>query len=131
MPKGLAVPVGVGQNGGAELVEGDANDAKIIKLALGSDDNENAFQQGIGLGDGMVFDVADQTVRPKVVRRVIEIFRVFEAQQRYILEQGTIKWEQIEGSGETTLSFMYLQIESDSPKEFRQTFSGSRTSTQT
>lgn len=130
MPKGLAMPVGVGQDGGMRLAEGDDNDAKIIKLALGSDDNENAFQQNIGLGDGMVFDIADPTTRPRVTRRLIEVFRRFEAQQRYILRPNTIRWEQEDG--ETVLSFLYVQVESDEEKPFRQAYSkANRTSRQT
>lgn len=120
MPTGLAVPVGVGQDGGARLSTGDENDSKIIRLALGSDDNENAFQQNIGLGDRMVFDIADSVARSKITRRLLELFRSFEAQQRYILRQNTIQWT--EGEGEITLSFMYVQVESDQEKEFREVF---------
>jgi hypothetical protein len=123
MPTGLAVPVGVGQDGGARLADGDGNDAKIILLALGSDDNENAFQQNIGLGEGMVFDIADPTSRSRITRRLVEIFRRFEAQQRYILRTNTIQWTQDSNNQTTYLSFLYVQVESDQEKEFRQQFS--------
>lgn len=122
MPTGLRIPVGVDPGGGAALVSGDANDAKTIRAALGSDDNENAFQQGIGLGDGMIFDIADGKTRNVIERRVIDIFRRFEAQKRYILRRGTINW--VEDSAEQTfeMSFKYVNLESDEEQLFRQQF---------
>lgn len=124
MATGLRIPVGVSQGGGASLSSGDENDSKIIRLALGSDDNENAFQQRFGMGDAMIFDISEPTTKSKVVRKLIEIFRRFEAQQRYILRQNTIRWEEGEaGSGEIILFFKYVQIESDQEKEFRQSYS--------
>jgi hypothetical protein len=122
MPKGLAIPVGVNPSGGARLVEGDDNDVKIIKLALGSDENENAFQQNIGLGKGMVFEISDETLRARVQRRLVEVFRRFEAQKRYILRTSTIKWEENPATGDLTLSFKFVNLESDDEKDFRQAF---------
>ena len=123
MPTGLAVPMRASQSGGMALVDGDTNDSKIIRCALGSDDNENAFQQNIGMGEEMVFDIADPSSRSRITRRLVEIFRRFEAQQRYILRPNTIQWEQDSTNQVTTLSFLYLQIESDQEQEFRQQFS--------
>jgi hypothetical protein len=123
MPTGLRIPVGVSQSGGAALVDGDENDRKIIRLALGSDDNENAFQQNIGMGDGMIFGLSDATSRAAINRRLIDIFRTFEAQQRYILKPETIQWTQNPDTQEMELSFQYLQIESDQVKDFSLGFS--------
>lgn len=123
MPKGFSIPVKVNQNGGIALSDSDENDAKTIKLALGADDNENAFQQNIGLGEGMVFSISDTTSRAKIVRRLIEIFRRFQAQQRFILRENTIRWEQDSNNQVSILSFKYVQIESDQEKEFRLQYS--------
>lgn len=123
MPTGLRVPVGANPGGGAALVDSDDNDNKIISLALGSCDNENAFQQDIGIGDNMVFDVSDTTLRAKIIRRLNGIFKDFEQQKRYRLVKDTIKWE--EGDGELSLSFKYLNLESDEPKDFNQKFTQS------
>lgn len=122
MPTGLSIPIGVAHGGGLRLSDSDDNDAKVIKLALGSDDNANAFQQNIGMGEGMIFDIDDPTSRARIVRRLVDIFRRFEAQQRYILRPSTIRWDK--GEEQTTvLSFLYVQIESDSEKQFRQQYS--------
>jgi hypothetical protein len=118
--------VGANPGGGAALVTGDENDMKTIRVALGSDDNENAFQQGIGLGDGMVFEIADPTTRNLIERRVVDIFRRFEAQKRYILRQGTIKWQEDSANQQFIMSFKYLNVESDEDKMFRQQFNRQR-----
>lgn len=118
MPRGLALPVRVAPWGGVALVEGDDNDFKIISLALGSDDSENAFQQDIGLGESMIFDVSDPQLRGRIVGKIRNIFRRFETQKRYRLLGETMRW--VPGAeGELILEFKYINLESDE----RQTFS--------
>lgn len=122
MPTGLAVPVGVNSRGGAALVNGNENDAKIIKLALADVTNENAFQQGIGPGVDMIFDINDVTSRARIQSRVEAVFRRFEAQQRYKLVDETLSWSS-EG-GEMTMEFKYVSLEADEERLFRQQYSG-------
>lgn len=121
MPTGIAVPVRVSVGGGMRLVDGDENDQKTIAMALGSDDNENAFQQDIGLGDFMVFSVHDPEIRGKVMNRIRTIFKKFEAQKRFKLFPNTVRWLTDDESGEMTLQFKYLSIESDEEKVFSRT----------
>lgn len=125
MPRGFAMPVRVAPWGGLLLVEGDENDAKIISLALASDDNENAFQQDIGLGEAMVFDISDAQLRGGIMGRVRSIFRRFEAQKRYRLLSETLRWT--EGDGELTLTFKYHNLESDEIKDFSKTYTNGET----
>lgn len=122
MPTGLAVPMGPNNGGGAKIVSGDANDDKIIRLALGADDNENAFQQNIGLGEAQIFGLADQTTQAQVLRRLFEVFRRFKAQKRFVLAENTIKWEQDSATQELILTFDYVPVESTEPKTFSQNF---------
>lgn len=126
---GLAIPVGVNTSGGARLVSGDANNDKVIRLALGDDDNENAFQQNVGLGAGMIFGISDQTQQAKITRRLFEIFRRFEAQKRFILQRNTIKWSSDPTNQTMTLQFKYVDIESEVVKDFDQNFAVSTGST--
>jgi hypothetical protein len=126
MPKGLAVPVRVGPHGGAVTVEGSENDTKIIKTALGSDDNENAFQQNIGLGLDMIFDSNDAFSRIRIVARLQTIFERFEAQRRYKLREETLRWEEREGTGELVLTFFYTNLESDQEVEFQRSFTSAQ-----
>ena len=116
MAVGLALPVGVTTSGGAKLVGGDENDRKIITLALGSGWSENAFQQEIALGQDMIFQINDPTVRAMIKRRLITIFRDFQAQNRYRLLLNTLKWT--EGNQELTLEFKYANLEADEVKDY-------------
>lgn len=122
MPRGLALPVRVAPWGGVLLIEGDDNDSKIISLALGSDDNENAFQQDIGLGESMIFDVDDPQLRGRVVAKIRNIFRRFEAQKRYRMLGETLRWLPGAQQGEMILEFKYINLESDEPKTFSRAY---------
>lgn len=122
MATGIAVPVGVNEAGGVRLSTGSENSDKIVKLALASDENENAFQQNIGLGIGMIFDINDPTLRARIMGRIFDVFRRFEAQRRYRLRQNTIRWEENPAEQELILTFQYVDLEADDERLFRQDY---------
>jgi hypothetical protein len=123
MPKGLKVPMSVNVYGGLSTIEGDENDAQVIKLSLLDGENENAFQQDITLGIDMIFDIADPMMRSKVKNRIVRIFDIFESRKRFKLLENTIKWDESRTrQGEMILSFRYLNLESDEPKTYEQKF---------
>ncbi len=119
MPSGLSVPLRVGPSGRTRISTGEEQDRKIIMLALGDDDNENAYMQGIGLGAAMVFDVADPSLRAKVKIRLRAIFARFEQQKRFRLMEETIAWTE-PVDGEIELSFRYINLETDEPSTYAQ-----------
>ena len=123
MPSGLRLPIGVNKSGGMAVVNGDSNDQKLIAVALGDDDNENAFQQSIGLGIGMVFDINDPFIRGGITRKLKEIFELFQAQKRFKLLTDTIEWKTDSETQEMILQFRYLNLESDEEGEFTKVFS--------
>lgn len=129
MPTGLAMPVGVGPDGGARLSEGDENDDKVIRLALGDDANENAFQQNIGVGADMVFGQSDELLQASIMRRIGEVFRRFEAAKRYTLKRETIVWSRDSNTQELILQFKYLSLESEREQTFREAFSAASSNT--
>ena len=120
--KGLDIPVGVNSSGSAATLTGDEQDKKIISLALGSDENENAFQQDIGLGNLAIFKSNDQRTRTEVIRRIKVIFEFFESQHRFKLIEDSITWEEGSSNGEMVLEFYYLNIESDELTPFQRTY---------
>ena len=124
MPKGLKIPVGVDVHGGAAMLDGDQMNTQDIKTALSDCDNENAFQQEVGLGSGMIFDVDDNTIRARIMRKVEAIFSKFEREIRFRLLRHTIEWTS--GDGELNLEFQYLDIESDETNTFAKTFATTR-----
>jgi hypothetical protein len=125
MPVGLRVPVGVSPSGGASLVDKEDENRKIIKLALSSCYNENAFQQDIGLGEECVFDLSDTALRAKIQRRLTKIFAEFTIQKRFKLITNSIKWSEDATSQELTLDFRYYDMEADEEKAISQSYSAS------
>ena len=122
MSKGLKVPVQVDARGRTIVIDKDEQASKIIKLSLGDNDNDNAFQQSIGLGLGHVFDVANPGFRAQVLSKLFQIFRDFEEVDLFRLERNSIKWSGALNSGQQTLEFRYINLESDEPETFSQTF---------
>lgn len=124
MAKGLRIPVGVDSRGGTAWVEGEDNDFKTIMTALADCENENAFQQGIGLGADMIFDLEDQAIRAQIMSRLESIFAAFEAERRYKLVEESVEWSTIPDAGELVLTFRYFNMETDEEQEFTRRFVG-------
>ena len=103
-------------------MEGDLNDSKIVKLGLGDDENYNAYQQDIGMGVSMVFDVLDVGQRARLMQRLKGLFARWEAQKRYKLRGNTVKWQEDSENGELILSFKYVSLEADEERDFRRSF---------
>lgn len=120
--RGLRIPVGVTRQGRAWTLTGDPQDQKIINTALSSNDNLNAFQQDPGLGEDMVFDLADPVVRGKIMARLRAVFNDFEIQNRYRLLEDTIVWEEFPESGDLDVRFKYHNLETDDRKDFEKGF---------
>ena len=122
MPVGLKLPLQLSSTGGFALVDSDENDFKIIKTALLSDENENAFQQSIGFGHGMIFGLNDSVLRSSLNSKLRIIFRRFEVQKRYKLLPGTVKWSQDLENHNLVLEFRFISLESDEEKTFTNSF---------
>ncbi len=121
MPRGLAIPVRTNPNGGLALTDGDEQDHKIISLALGSGESENAFQDS-GLRESMIFDVQDDQSRSRIVARLHVVFDAFERLRRFKLRPQTIEWE--EDGGQLELRFKYVSLEANEERDFRSNFRG-------
>jgi hypothetical protein len=125
MAKGLRVPVGVDNKGGSMTVEGDDDLLKVIMLALSDNDNENAFQQDIGLSQDAVFAIARPDFRARVLTQLFRIFAIFERFKLAKLNRASLAWERT-SEGEQTLSFEFVNLESDTTITFRRAFTGGR-----
>lgn len=120
MPRGMKLPVGVDPTGRAAMIDGEEENQKIIFSALSDCDNDNAFQQEIGIGTDMVFDVNDSRARARILSKLVDIFRRFEKLHRFKLRTESIRWTAMEG--ELKLSFVYHDLESDEELPFARTF---------
>lgn len=121
MKSGLAIPVGVDGTGGAAWADSSENDIKTISLAISDGDNENAFQQNLGLDSSIVFSVMDFAFQANVVQKIREIFVQFERDDRYKLLPETINWKQ-EKEGELILEFSFRNLETDEVTTFSKTY---------
>jgi len=125
MPKGLAIPIRATPHGGIQTVEGSANDDKIIRAALGPDENDNAFQQDIGLGQRMIFGIADDALRGGIMERLRLVFERFRRQRRYDLIRSSVRFyapgdpEGTGKEGEMVLEFRYLSLEANEERLFK------------
>lgn len=119
MATGLRIPVGVHAGGGAALETGDPQNNKVIKLALGDTDNENAFQQDISMDAFMIFAVDGPEIQSRVIRRVRRIFEDFRRVDRFKLVEGSITLDKGD-DGELILEFKYINLESDEEKTYRE-----------
>lgn len=120
--KGLQIPVGVGPTGRTVIVSDDAQSKKIIRIALSDGENDNAFQQNITLGEGHVFAVNSPRDRAIVLSRLLRIFADFQDRDLYKLQRETIRWEKGPAAGEQTLSFKYIDLETDKVQDFSRTY---------
>jgi hypothetical protein len=121
--KGLTIPVGVNNRGGALLSDGDEQADKIIRLALHDGDNDNAYQQEVSLGIDMIYDVNGPSAQGQIVYRIIRIFQEFEKNELFKLVQDSIKWTELPETQELELEFKYINLESDEPSSFSRRYS--------
>ena len=122
MPKGLDLPIRVSPRGGVLLSEGSENDNKIVLLALGETDNDNAFQQDIGLGASMIFRNNDIALRGIVLAKVRSIFDKFKRELRYELVENSLRWTSVK-EGEAILELRYISKEANEVRLLQVPFS--------
>lgn len=122
MAKGLKIPVQVDNKGGSLVVEGDEYSRQVLFTGLAGHDNVNAFQQGTGLGEGMIFGLTDTSTRASVLRRLRELFDVWEAERLYRLMSETIRWSKDSQRGELILDFKYVNLETNRVIDFSKRF---------
>jgi hypothetical protein len=128
MARGLKIPFQVGPHGGAAITESDEQAFKVIRLALSDNDNDNAFQQDIGLGQAMIFSTRNASFRAKVIARLFKVFATFEVLKLYKLDKSTLKWR-TEKAGEQILEFKFINLESDKVETFTHSFATARSGT--
>lgn len=117
MAGGLQLPVGVNGSGGVAVIDGVAQDDKIVRMALSDNGSENAFQQGIGFGLFPIFKIEDAATRITILQRIREIFAVFLREERFKILEETLNFK-TEKEGELVLEFRYQSLRSDQERTF-------------
>ena len=108
-------------SGGTPLLTGSDQSLKILFLALGSDETENAFEDDRNLGYGHVFDFSDRATQAVIRRRLEVIFGRFVELRRFSLVAESVEFRP-GAEGELELSFRYIDLETDSTETFRRRF---------
>jgi hypothetical protein len=123
MASGIGIPIKANPGGGMRQASGNEQDTNVLMLALASDDNENGFQQGGGLGSAMIFDISDPQARADILASLRRVFARFERLKRFKLLENTIRWIDDETKpGETVLACKYIALETDRVEDFAKNY---------
>ncbi len=123
MASGINIPMRPNPSGGLSRASGNEQDTNVLMLALASDDNENGFQQGRGLGISMIFDIADPQARADILAQLRRVFARFERLKRFKLLENTIRWiDDKSKPGETVLACKYIALEVDRVQDFQKSY---------
>lgn len=109
---GLNLPIQSNSFGGMSRVSGNENNVKTIAIALGSLENENAFQQPESNMNSALFEIGDEAAMAFVRRNLTLTFEEFERQHRFRLLKNTVQFRQNE-EGDMFIDFQYHDLESD------------------
>lgn len=120
MATGLTYPVGVSSSGGFAMSSGSEHDNDIIAAALASDENDNSFQQNLGVGDQAIFEINDELSRASILSRLRAVFARFETLKRYKLQENSIQW--LDQEGEQILVCKYVNLETDQVQDFQKSY---------
>jgi hypothetical protein len=114
MATGLALPVGA-QQGRASLASGEDQLQKILLTALADCDNENPYQQGLGIDTSVVFDINDYETQAYIRRHISEVFSRFEAEGRARLQSGSPNFAIDSETQELVATINYVNLKTNLP----------------
>lgn len=121
MAKGLKVPVGVDRRGRARIETDESeNTKKILKLAFSEGGDYNPFQT-LGISNRLVFSIQNSAFRGKVLKAINQILSKF-TELVALSENDPITFSETDNEGEIMVSFFYIDLLTDSKKEFNQVF---------
>lgn len=115
MAKGMSIPVGVDQSGGAKLEDDPQHLNTILNFALQPGDDDNPFQS-LGLDERIIFAVNDPAAQGLARNSVEKILRKFNDRLRLDQSQG-ISFKQ-NGEGELECSFRYVNLDTGKVTDF-------------
>jgi len=122
MATGLKVPVGVDEAGGAALVSGDDDLAKIVMMALSPGSSRNPFQK-LGINEEMIFGDGNAKTMATIQLAVENVFKRLEADNRAALDDNGLNMKMDEGTMEMQATVSYINLETMIPGEFGLKFS--------
>lgn len=115
MAQGIEVPLKT-RNGRLKLLGGDDYIDMIVRIAMGSSESENPFQE-IGLyGDKYIFGINDGMTDGEIVTAVLEVFESLKLDQLAEVGRRDITFDRSE-TGALNMTVNYKNIETQERKE--------------
>jgi len=115
MAQGIEVPLRT-KNGRLKLLGGDDYIDMIVRIAMGSSESENPFQD-IGLyGDKYIFGINDGMTEGEIVTAVLEVFESLQRDQLAEIDRKNITFDRSE-IGTLNMTILYKNIETQERKE--------------
>lgn len=116
MATGIAIPARPNRRGGFARSVGSNNVKKLLAIALGNNDSDNAFQE-LGLR-GVIFDPGDETTFADVAEQIRRIFEGFRLAEIAVLQDRSdnLVVEQ-RGEGEYEMRLYFIDLETGLPGE--------------
>lgn len=116
MAKGMAMPVGVDQSGGAALEDDPNHLDTILRLALSPGDDDNPFQN-IGLDERIIFSINDPAARGIARASIQAILRKYS--DRVELDPNFPIQFSVTTEGQLDVSFRYINLDTNEVNDFR------------
>jgi hypothetical protein len=128
MPKGLRVPIAVGPNGGARVIEGPTVIGQNIILGLIPAGSLNPFQQNIAPEEDLIFEIRDMRTGGLYVSHVREFFAELERQGYARLFPGgrglSIEPSSKSEGGDMLITVRYVNLETNKNEKLQFPVSG-------
>ena len=117
MATGIASPARENGNGGFLLATKDQHIRELLGVALGEGDSNNPFQD-LGLGEEMIFDIADSGTFNAVADRITRIFQRFEEDEFAQLQdrEDNLSVDEI-SEGEFEMHVFFINLETGEADE--------------
>jgi len=115
MGKGLAIPVGVNQGGGAKLEDDPVHLRTVLRSALSPGEDDNPFQN-LGLDESIIFSIDDPAARGTARNIIQKILQKFS--DRLVLDPRTpVEFSKI-AEGRFDVSFTYINLDTNQATDF-------------
>ena len=124
---GIALPFSTDGRGRLARTAGEGQLSKVILLNLMDLESANPFQDDLGLGAFMIFAVNNEDLHTELRRRINELFRRLQLQDRAKLARPPSFQTNI-AEQELEMNISYVNLEENKPGDISETFSLARSS---
>lgn len=122
MAKGWSIPMRANKRGGVQTSVGNRHVMDLLYAALKNADSDNPFQE-LGLGEDMIFDIADATTFNSITEKLERIFADFREAELADLQERSDNLQVIPdpktSGGSWIMNIYFVNLESDQPGTLR------------